>query len=453
MVQTMLPNTLRPFSLIPKHRFTSLFLVLCYLFITTSQNQIAFAAQASKPSKKVSCISSAKSSKSRKTCVSKPKAPAKGTAPTTNVISAPVSDPTFFLKTDSTSCKLPSQNTRGDVEAGFPRIANRAPSIGEIQSAMIFVDFSDAPAANSPKSLYSYFDSASPLLKQLSYGRANLHISTDLQWHRMSRSSTAYGQDLKSSFTGLRSFISEAIALASATQDFSKVDVVYVVANPDAKKLTGSMAFVARPGYEISVAGTSIANGAFFGSNTASAYPKTLVHETSHTFGLVDDWNVNYDTSNLSDAFRFTGNFSIMGTLFGTAPHYLAWESWLMGWLDDTQINCLAPVTQSLTLQALETSGGVKMAMIPLSSTKAAVIEYRRPLLADANLTAAGVLIYTVDTSIASADGPLRVIGGTTSHYLTDALLTTGGQRSVDGIQVKVTRTTNDSATISVTIS
>lgn len=472
MVQTTSANHGQQFRSSRRWVLTTLIVALSYLFSSCIQNQAAFAAGATQP-KKVSCIKSSKVVAHHKVCAvkltskTKKKAPVKkraiAAAPTPNAkppldspahlnLSTPTNGPALLLKTDSMVCKLPSQNTRGDVEIGFPRIANRIASIGQIQSAMIFVDFSDAPATVSTKTLYSNFESAPAILKEFSYGRANLQMSTDLQWHRMSKTSTTYGQTLKSSFTGLRAYMSEAIAIASATQDFSKVNIVYVVSNPDAKSIASSMAFVAQPGYEIQTGATKISNGAVFGSGLQGVYAKTLVHETSHTFGLVDDYYANYTSSIPFDAFRFTGDFGIMGALYGSAPEYLAWESWLMGWLDDSQVNCLAPGTQTLTLQAIETPGGLKMALIPISRTKALVIESRRPLLGDANLPTSGVLVYTVDTSIASAEGPLRIIGGTLSHHLSDALLTNGEQITVGNATVRVTNSTKGSDTINVSV-
>ncbi|OIQ69836.1 hypothetical protein GALL_485590 [mine drainage metagenome] len=189
-----------------------------------------------------------------------------------------------------------------------------------------------------------------------------------------------------------------------------------------------------------------------FGSGLQGVYAKTLVHETSHTFGLVDDYNANYNPSNISDAFRFTGDFSIMGALYGSAPEYLAWEGWLMGWLDDSQVECLAPGNQTVTIQAVETPGGVKMAEIPISATKALIIEYRRPLLADSGLTSSGLLVYTVDTSIASGDGPFKVVGGTSAQHLADALLGQGGLLTVGNVTVKVIKSSKDSDTVNVTV-
>lgn len=457
-----------PFGIAQRQTLTALAVILSYLMLTAFAGQVAFAAQNSQLHKKTNCATLSKSKKRRAPCatklnsIQKPKSTAQVHATVLPPSAAPGADQANVLATTSQSvqllkitspnCKLPSQNTRGDVEIGFPRISNRVPSVGSIRAAMIFVDFSDAPATTSPKKVFSYFDSAPTLLNELSYGRANLNISSDFQWHRMGKTSTSYAQDLKSNFSGLHSFMSEAIATASATQDFSNVNLVYVVSNPDAKNLTGSMAFVARPGSEVLLGNRTLSNGAFLGSNVPDAYAKTLVHETSHTFGLVDDWNVNYNTANLNDAFRFTGDFSIMGTLFGAAPEFLAWESWLMGWIDDSQVYCLAPGNQTFTLQTLEGATGVKMAMIPISATRAAVVEYRRPVLADSSLRTSGLLVYTVDTSVPSAAGPLRVIGGTTALRLTDALLTPGEQLTVGKITVKAISSTRDYATINVNV-
>ncbi|HUW77765.1 MAG TPA: hypothetical protein VMV52_03325 [Candidatus Nanopelagicaceae bacterium] len=361
-------------------------------------------------------------------------------------------DSVLLLNSNSIQCKLPAQHTRGDVEIGFPRVSNRAPSAGVIRAAMIFVDFNDSPATISPGDVYSYFDSASALFNQMSYDKVTLQITPDLQWHRMSGTSASYGQSIRSGFAGLRSYMSEAVTLASHSADFSNVDVVYVVSNPTARSITGSFAFLPPSGSEITIGKSRISNGAVLGANNIGIYAKTLVHETSHTMGLVDDYNAYYSASNPSDAFRFTGDFGIMSTLYGTAPEYFAWESWLMGWLDDSQINCLAPGNQTLTLNALETQGGVKMAEIPLSATKALIIESRRPILADSNLSNSGVLIYTVDTSIASARGPIRIIGGTASNHLTDALLSEGNQVTIGNVKIVVTSSTTTSDTINVQV-
>jgi M6 family metalloprotease-like protein len=436
-----------------------------------------FAHAAAPPNRHPSCISTPKKKHHVLACATKAKTASRNVAATPQILPTPAPAiviarqpsptqsqlqpsaqptsagiPPSLLSANSTRCKLPSQNTRGDVEIGFPRIANRAASVGVIRAAMIFVDFSDASATTDPKTLYSYFTAAPAMLRQMSYGKANLQISPDLQWHRMSETTSTYRQQLQNGFSGLRSFMSEAIALASTGVDFRKVDVVYVVSNPAAKGIARSMAFVARPGAEITTGVTSLSNGVLFGADWSRQYAKTLVHETSHTFGLVDDYDEAFDPLRVNDAFRFTGDFGIMGTLYGTAPEYLAWESWLMGWLDDSQVDCLAPGNQTVTLTALETIGGVKVAVVPISSTTALFIESRRPIAADASLTGSGVLVYTVDTSIASAHGPLKVIGGTPANHLTDALLAVNGQVTVGNVSVTVTGSTSTSDTISVSV-
>jgi M6 family metalloprotease-like protein len=456
----------------------SMLVVLATLILSNLASPIAVAAQNRPSHKHAKCIGVTTQSLRHMACATKAKVATKKVPATLQIIATtapaivtpplstpsvedgiqPAAQPTLasrppsLLNTNSPSCKLPTQNTRGDVEIGFPRITNRAPSVGVIRAAMIFVDFSDASATIDPKTLYSYFDSTPPMLKQMSYGKANLQITPDLQWFRMTRTTTSYQQDLQSGFSGLRSFMSEAIALASTSVDFRKVDVFYVVSNPAATNIVHSMAFVARPGYAITAGNASLSNGVLFGADWPSEYAMTLVHETSHTFGLVDDYNADFDPRKPNDAFRFTGDFSIMSTLYGTAPEYLAWEAWLMGWLDDSQVECLAPGNSVVTLQALETPGGVKVAVIPISMTRALFVESRRPIAADARLPGSGALVYTVDTSIASAHGPLKVIGGTPALHLTDALLALNGQVTVGNIKLTIIGSTSTTDTINVNV-
>ena len=87
-------------------------------------------------------------------------------------------------------------------------------------------------------------------------------------------------------------------------------------------------------------------------------------------------------------------------------------------------------------------SGGVKGAVIPLSTTEAIVIESRRALRHDKGMskTSEGVLVYKVNTSTFSGFGPMRVVGrlGSTDIWLRDAPLKLKERREVDGYTIEV---------------
>jgi len=71
---------------------------------------------------------------------------------------------------------------------------------------------------------------------------------------------------------------------------------------------------------------------------------------------------------------------------------------------------CAKPGVTSVTLSAIESVGGVKMVIAPLSATTAVIVESRRALGLDATITKAGPLVYYIDTSIASGLGPIKVL-------------------------------------------
>ena len=76
-----------------------------------------------------------------------------------------------------------------------------------------------------------------------------------------------------------------------------------------------------------------------------------------------------------------------MGNINAKARSYFAWERWLLGWLEDSQVTCISTKqTTSVSLSALETPDTVnpkKMIVIPISGSnkkQAVVIEVRRNL-------------------------------------------------------------------------
>ncbi|HRJ75896.1 MAG TPA: hypothetical protein PLX90_07860, partial [Anaerolineales bacterium] len=124
-----------------------------------------------------------------------------------------------------------------------------------------------------------------------------------------------------------------------------------------------------------------------------------------------------------------------------------------MGWLDDEQIFCQTEGEQTVTLSAIETIGGVKAVMIPVSETKVVVVESRRRLGYDANLVKEGALVYTVDTSIYSGEGALVVYPILENDpYRDQSPLTVGESFTIDGVTITVLEATNESDTVQVTI-
>ena len=342
-------------------------------------------------------------------------------SPTETKVLTPSPSPTPTLsgstpsQTPSTidQCKLKILDGRGDVAiGGFPRIADRLKSTGKVVTKVIFVDFADQPASMTPQEAFSKIAQSADLFTELSYGRMQFTLEPTYKWYHMKGTAKSYAP-LNQSFLHHRSYISEALGMADPDIDFSNADAFLVVSNPDAKEIGNSgPAFASVYGSGFLLDGKYIANGA------TSAYDLNywkyiwLNHEFGHTLGLVDLYAFNpEDPTNPYDYHRFVGEFSLMGlsSLDANSPGYLAWERWLLGWIDDSQIYCMIEPTTSQLLSPVERSGGTKAVIVPISTSKVVVIESRRAEGVDKNLKKAGALVYVVDSSIQSGLGPVRV--------------------------------------------
>ncbi len=229
-----------------------------------------------------------------------------------------------------TPCKLPEAANRGDVGLGFPRYSSRMPSTGTVHARVLFVDFSDAPAAITPaQALGIISPGAENFYKAVSYGRLNLLLEPYNAWLRMSKPSTGYPW-APVSYDGLRAYIQEAVNLADPFVDFSTAQAVYVITNPAVTAIGYGPAFTGAPQFGgVTADGVTLYNGAASGNDLTYWGSLWLNHEGSHTLGLVDLYAFTGDTH------RFVGGFDLMGLISGLGPELFAYERWLLGWLDD----------------------------------------------------------------------------------------------------------------------
>lgn len=314
---------------------------------------------------------------------------------------------------DLTPCKLPVLDGRGDVAVGgFPRIGARLKSLGRVSTKVIFVDFSDAKAKLTPQQAFAKIENSVGLFTELSYGLFDFALDPTYRWYQMSKPSSAYAP-LNRSFETHRAYISEATSLADPDVDFSTAEAVLIVGNPEAQGLgTSGPAFTPLQGSGITLDGRYIGNGATSAFDLNYWRYIWLNHEFGHALGLPDLYAFQpEDSSNPHDGHRFVGEYSLMGlsSLDANSPGFLAWERWLLGWLEDNQIRCVTEKSATQLLTPIGRKGGVKAVVVPLSPSKVVVIESRRPEGVDRNLAKSGALVYLVDSSIQSGFGPVRV--------------------------------------------
>jgi M6 family metalloprotease-like protein len=359
--------------------------------------------------------------------------------------------------TNITDCKLPVADGRGDVSiGGWPRIADRMRTTGTINVQVVMVDFPDAVAKMTPQAAFAMISGAANTFNEVSYGRMQYNLIPNYKWYRMKSNSTTYAP-LNKSFLSHRAYIEEALAMADPDVDFSKADSFVILANPDSTGIGNSgPAFSSIRSTGFTLDGKYIANGATSSHDLNYWKSIWLNHEITHTMGLVDVYAATQSNpANRYDGFRYTGEFSYMGfsSFEGNAPSLFAFERWNLGWIDDSQIKCLKDINSTELISPVQTSGGVKAVIIPISRTKAVVIESRRASGIDKNIAKSGALVYVVDSSIQSGQGPVKVFPSDLSgdpRYL-KAPRALGESVTTEGITVKVTKSDDSGDTVEIT--
>jgi M6 family metalloprotease-like protein len=282
-----------------------------------------------------------------------------------------------------------------------------------IHIGMLYVDFPDAAGTGNIADYYNRLSPAANWMWNASHGRTQLDIQAPLnQWLRMPSNSTAYGWPGTPPYAQQQQYVLDAATAASkAGVDLSQYDMLYIVPTTNAATINNSPTYIWDPNNPgVVVGNTTVKWAVTFGQDIWGAWGyKIADHETSHTFGLPD----LYAFSGSRD--QYVGGWDIMGDIGGPGPQYFGWESWKFGWIDDTQVSCLSAQGTSYrtTLNAVEygpTSGTYKLAVLRTSATTAYVVESRRSAYDDPSLCSQGVLIYKVDTSTQTGNGPIQVV-------------------------------------------
>ncbi|MBC7879452.1 MAG: hypothetical protein H7Y59_19970 [Anaerolineales bacterium] len=366
--------------------------------------------------------------------------------PTTTVIAT--STPDSFIA----ACKAePAAFT--NVGLGLPRPTYKLPSIGTVKTIVLFADFEDAPASQTPEEVFALISpDAENFYSDISYGNMAYILEPHFVWLRLGQPSSHYGQGLRS-YEGHLEFIQDAVNLADADVDFSTAASVIVVVPPQASEVPFGPALGANQGEGYTADGRTFENGVTSGADLLGWGFLWLNHETGHIMSLPDLYAYNYDPSNYEDQHRFVGGFGLMGFISGNAPEYFAFERWQLGWLKDSQIICQQAADQTTTLTAIETDGGTKAIIVPLNGTKLLVVESRRRIGYDQKLVKEGALVYTVDTSIYSGEGPIVVYPILENDpYRDQSPLAAGESFTVEGVTVTVIESTDEGDTVQVAI-
>ena len=338
------------------------------------------------------------------------------------------------------SCKLATGNTE-NFTSSFPiSDYTYANTTGKIRIALIFVDFPDAVASADSD---SYFDRISSKVtetyRENSFGKLTVEFVQVPGWIRMSKTSTKYNVlQGSATYDSTVKYGSEALTAADRTIDMTGVTSVAVFATESAPGVAGDYEWdLIQPittGEGSKVSSFIVTGGQWWLTNWE---PLVVAHEFGHVLGLQD----LYGDEDKGPS-PYVGDFDFMSNASedSLAPSLLGWDRWRLGWISDASVVCVKPTAENrITLSPIQTGKGTLLAVVPLSATRALVMESRHPIGMDRKLRNSGILVYIVDTSIDTTEGPMRVqlASGAT---LSDALLEANEYLEASGWVVSVTR-------------
>uniref|UniRef100_A0AAU2W4C2 M6 family metalloprotease domain-containing protein n=1 Tax=Streptomyces sp. NBC_00008 TaxID=2903610 RepID=A0AAU2W4C2_9ACTN len=290
-----------------------------------------------------------------------------------------------------------------------------------LDAVMVFLSFPDARPVTTPAELTAdYFPATTRFFRRASYGKFTLRPHPQKRWIQMPKPSVRYGIRRDWSSGQRSAYLHDAIDAADPEVDFSKYDIVYLVADPDAPGVDSDATKVVNFDQPLHADGTDIRRVVTVFEQHPPDH-NVLAHETGHVFDLPDLYHRPSDGK--GDWDTYVGDWDVMGSQFGLAPDLFGWHKWKLGWLDDRQVVCVQGdrVLTLVPMAAVPVPGasiGTRLAVIRTGEGSAVAIEARSATGNDRSTCSEGVLLYRIRNETPSGGGPVDVID---THPGTDA--------------------------------
>jgi M6 family metalloprotease-like protein len=304
--------------------------------------------------------------------------------------------------------------------AAYPRPARA------LDAVMVFLSFPDAHPLTTPQELTAdHFPATTRFFERASYGRFTLRPHSLRHWIQMPQPSTAYAIQRDWSAEHRAAYLRDALSVADPRVDFSRYDVVYFVADPDAPGVDSDATKVVNLTSPVRADGTDLHRVV----TVFEQHPPdrlVLAHETGHVFDLPDLYHRPVDGK--GDWDTHVGDWDLMGSQFGLAPDLFGWHKWKLGWLEQRQVRCVqdagptrltleplaagpgVPVTGTEGAPAFGLGRGTKLAVMRTGRDSVLAFEARGPVGNDVAACRQGVLVYRVRGEAQSGRGPIEVI-------------------------------------------
>ena len=379
-------------------------------------------------------------------------------------VKLPDSKPTSVLTAPASyqpiaECKLPTQNNSNNL--GF--VKNGWQFNGDLQIQVIPVEFTDFKSSGSPAKEYGkYLDYIKEMFFKLSDGNTRITFKTPESFIQLS--------------SELQSYVVPGVIQKNGVYAWKQLDVpryqkdIFNSADKVIDFKGSEMGIVLVP---LSVPSEYIAHGggfrmSFVGTAEGTVRYNYLMPPASEVdnmswFGVEPFLHLHeifHATGQLEDHYGDDGRGPNLGTgrwgaMSGMLTDFILWDKWLAGMLRDSQVICgSSNQTGTYWIKPASYSGIYeKLLVVPISSTRAIVIESERAAGLNFKLSpiSEGALVYTIDTLDTQHGSGVSVIRPSNrtgpiqigSFILADAPLKSGESLTVWGYKITVVESGN----------
>ncbi len=309
---------------------------------------------------------------------------------------------------------------------------------------------SDAPkGGKSPEEDYKfYFDFLRDYFKYSNDGPGNFELRVPKTYFEFSKPIEPYEIEHGKDDDLSRAFFQDVISSVDAKFDFNEINYSLIVVPGGTPSgvlgQQGTGRVLTNEGYvtNVSSAQPSTLSGPNNTLNIWASTPTMWIHELYHPgMNLGDNHAGNSD---LYDSERGMGDWGLMSRNNGDL---LAWQKWILGFVQDSQVRCVDRFATSTTSWIAPSSMKTtmnKLVVVPLSSQKAIVVESIRALGLSYKYSreSLGALVYILDESDSRHDYGYTVMypdnrrpsGG--RYPMRDAPLKVGESLTYEGVKI-----------------
>ena len=377
---------------------------------------------------------------------------------------------TYALPTQPSSdlnlCKIKESNSNragmqnSVLATGFPAVSNLAQKTGTVKWALVPIDFSDMHGdVNFRSRVNSQMSMLSDWFNTVSEGKFKVEWVVADKWTTLPGTSSDYKipfSDSPDRSPAIADFWKKAISETDKSFDYTNIETVNFILPLEQNVVTETLQgfpwdqavknYVTNEG-KIS----SFSIPGVFMNQDGRQYWSYWAHEFGHAMGMP-----HIGSSRTPNEFL---SLDLMGSQDGYTRELSGWLRFVAGWLDDEKVYCkeLANLNKTdLTLAPLSsTNSGIKMVVVPISETKALIVESRRETKFSCKMPTKknGVLAYLYDATQSHGENFLipvtpkgRSAEGSSDcpvNQYPDPILHEGEKINIEGVTIEVLESLN----------